>query len=103
MCTLAPSCTSPALHAKREDKTSYKKRSHCFRAEKIHNDDCRHSWVLSPKMAIMVLSFFFLYSVRAVFGEGRLLARLRNVDIKIPADIRKYKKKFGIRVPLARL
>ena len=50
-----------------------------------------------------IFSFLFLYSVWAVFGEGRLLARLRNVDIKIPADIRKYKKKFGLHVPLARL
>ena len=50
-----------------------------------------------------IFSLLFLYSVWAVFGEGRLLARLRNVDIKIPADIRKYKKKFGLHVPLARL
>ena len=42
-------------------------------------------------------------SVSAVFGGGRMLTKLNNVDIKIPADLRKLKKKHGVTVALSRL
>ena len=38
--------------------------------------------------------------VSAVFGRGRMLARLPNVTINIPADIKKGRKKFGQNIPM---
>ena len=42
-------------------------------------------------------------AVSAVFGGGRMLTKLRNVHINIPADLRKLKKKYGPTVGLNRL
>ena len=56
----------------------------------------------NPKNLAFAVSLGSTYEfVSAVYGRGRMLARLQNFTFQCPQDTKKQMKKYGTNVPLA--